>query len=255
MVSEKSAETMADPGAAESTATAFTSNATLISTQEPMWETVGPGSPEDEEIARFLAPYSEQVRKRANRVVGHLKQPMDRGVYGSGQSAIGNFVADAMVEAVISSIGAKPDLCFTNSGGLRQDLPEGPITEGQIIEVMPFDNSIVVFRFNGHQLNKLAERIARRGDPMSGMRYQKRSGRPENIQVGGHSINPEKMYTVCTNDYLFDGGGGYGFDGAENPIYTGVLLRDAMLSRFRDAAAEKIQISGELDGRVQEVSP
>jgi 2',3'-cyclic-nucleotide 2'-phosphodiesterase (5'-nucleotidase family) len=201
---------------------------------------------EDPEIVALLAPRAARVEAAAKRLVGHLDRPLGRG---KPESTMGNFVTDSMRQAMEAATGKIPDLCFTNMGGLRRDLPAGAITAGMVTELMPFDNSLVVFELDGASLKIMMERLAARGDALSGGRYVREGDRLHDVTVGGKDLDLHKTYRVCTNDYLFDGGGNYPLAPAKKVNTTGVLLRDALLSRFEDASAQKVPIEVSIEGR------
>jgi 2',3'-cyclic-nucleotide 2'-phosphodiesterase (5'-nucleotidase family) len=207
---------------------------------------INPDIPEDPEIVALLAPRAETVRAAASKVVGELKTPLTRG---KPESTMGNFVTDAMRQSVEASTGKKADICFTNMGGLRRDLPPGSITAGMVTELMPFDNSVVVFVLSGKDLKVMMERLSQRGDAISGARYTRQGDRLHEVIVGGRALDEKSDYRICTNDYIFDGGGNYPLEPAREVNTTGVLLRDAIRETFESAFSRKEGISGKLEGR------
>src|SRR5690606_6999714 len=138
-------------------------------------------------IVAFLAPQSQQVSARAKRVVGKLTAPLQRG---KPESTLGNFVTDAMREGLGRVTGKALDVCFTNSGGLRRDLDAGEVTEGVLVELMPFDNSIVVCEAPPERLEGLVQRLAQRGDPSSGLTFTRSDGKAVDVMVNGEPIAP-----------------------------------------------------------------
>ena len=180
----------------------------------------------DVAIEAELAPLRAEMEVYTQRVVGRLKSPLLRG---KPESTMGNFVSDAMRSHVKRTVGTEPDFCFTNLGGLRIDLPMGDVTAGQVTELMPFDNTIVVFRSTGSQTQQLLNRIAKRGDPVSGLTYRL----PGNsFEINGVAVRDDQTYHVCTNDYVFDGGSNYPINKKTLATYTGELLRDAIEQAF-----------------------
>lgn len=210
---------------------------------------IGEQVPPDPEVVAFLAPQAKQVNARAQRVIGRLKAPLQRG---KPESTLGNFVTDAMREGMGRFTGQPVDLCFTNSGGLRRDVDGGEVTEGVIVELMPFDNSIIVFEATASQLNGIIDRLAQRGDPASGLTYLRAGGKAREVKVGGKPIREGRVYRLCTNDYVFEGGGQYPFESVSNVSYTGVLLRDALIEAFERERAQGRAVAPTLDGRVKE---
>src|SRR5262249_23567395 len=104
----------------------------------------------DAKIEAVLAPAVEGARALKASPVGiTLGTPIRRA--GSPESPLGNFFTDAYLAAVPGA-----DVAFNNtSGGLRADLPAGPLSYGSLFEVMPFDNRVVTFRLSGAELRKI----------------------------------------------------------------------------------------------------
>lgn len=97
-----------------------------------------------------------------------------------------------------------------NRGGIRCGINKGPITQGRIMMMLPFDNRVVVLELKGSDLLEAFDVMASRGgDGISD------SGRavidPEtrkcsSVTIDGKPVDPEKSYTIATIDYLADGG-------------------------------------------------
>lgn len=64
-------------------------------------------------------------------------------------SVLGLWTSEIMLEAT----GA--DVAFTNTGGLRTSIPAGEITMGQLYEVIPFDNPVVIVELTGAQIKEV----------------------------------------------------------------------------------------------------
>ena len=180
----------------------------------------------NEAVESIIEPLRSEMQAYTQRVVGSLQAPLSRG---KPESTMGNFVTDAMMSHMQRITGVQPDFCFTNLGGLRVDLPAGEITAGQVTELMPFDNTIVLFKTTGKQTKDLLDRLVQRGDPVSGLRYRLPG---INFEIAQKPYDPDTSYTVCTNDYLFNGGGNYPFHPETRATYTGELLRDAIQETF-----------------------
>ena len=189
------------------------------------------GAP-DSALEAELEPLKLELRAYTQRIVGHLNGPLSRG---KPQSTLGNFVADAMFAQTSKLVGGGLDFCFTNLGGLRTDLPEGEITAGQIAELMPFDNTLIVFQTSGPDTLAVLKRLAQRGDPMSGVQYTAGGG---DFLIRGEAFDVGRHYTLCTNDYVFGGGSNYPIPPAAAATYTGVLLRDVIVQAFEEGSSD-----------------
>ncbi|MCP4500808.1 MAG: hypothetical protein GY822_12675 [Deltaproteobacteria bacterium] len=207
-------------------------------------------------MTSLLAPLAKKVNARANRIVGEIDGPMKRG---KPESAMGNFVTDAMREGLKDLAGAKVDACFTNAGGLRVDFDEGKVTEGMVVELMPFENSVVILQMNGARLRRIMARLSQRGDPVSGISYTRsRSGgmgySATNIKVNGKKLGDHKSYAVCTNDYVYEGGGRFEMEDIKEVRNTGILIRDLILHAFEKNRKAKEITHPAVEGRVKEAS-
>ena len=94
-------------------------------------------------------------------------------------------------------------------GGLRNILPEGDITVGDVFEILPFENSLGVLTMKGTDLRRLFEAIASlHGEGVSGIRLEiTKNGKLLNAFVGEKPLKDDQLYTVATIDYLADGNG------------------------------------------------
>ena len=168
----------------------------------------------------------------------------------NGGSHLGSIVADAMHRAFPSA-----DLALTNAGGLRANLPEGPLTMGHIQAVMPFDNRIVLVSIQGNKLQQLLEigtsgahgplqlsggtlvvtpneGISRDLD-QNGVSESWERNRLCSAHIGGQDIVPSKQYTIATTDFLLGGGDHLELAFDESTLLeTGPLLRDYLVQWF-----------------------
>ena len=110
-------------------------------------------------------------------------------------------------------------------------MPEGEISVGTLYELSPFENLIVLLRFDGAQILHLADELAvEGGEPISGLRMTIENGRAKNVSVGGAPVDPARMYWVSTNNWLADGGGPMAtLWQPRERIDTGSLLREVFI--------------------------
>ncbi len=163
----------------------------------------------DPAIERVLAPAVERVRALKAQPVGIvLDTPIRRLAPGS---PLGHLVTDALLASVPGA-----DVALNNtSGGLRADLPPGPLTYGGVFEVMPFDNVVVSVRLTGKQLKQVFAtqlQTARRIIGFSGIRV--RAGCSGNsldvvlIRDSGTPVTDDQVLLVVVSDFLATGGDG-----------------------------------------------
>lgn len=191
--------------------------------------------PPDPEVERILAPYRAQLDAKFGRVLCQAPQGLFRGRKGE-PNALGFWMADLMREAAAKATGLKVDAAITNSGGLRANLRRGPVTVGDIYEVMPFDNEVVVVEIKGSDLiHAVKQGLERRaGEPVSNLKTAL-SGTPDKpvcavAFADGGAIDPEAMYRVATSDYLAKSGDTMRALAGRKPVDTGLRLRDITLA-------------------------
>lgn len=186
---------------------------------------------ENAKVQAIVDKYDEELKPVFGEIVGNAKEAISRD-YNS-TSAAGNWFTDVMREY------AKVDVALTNAGGIRSDIDAGEITMEEIYTIMPFDNYIVNGSMTGAQILEILEHGASLEKGMiqvSGLNFEYDSTKPVGERVisvtmaDGTNLDPEKVYTVATNDFLSTGyGDGYTTFGKvewENPYY---LLREGLV--------------------------
>jgi 5'-nucleotidase len=99
-------------------------------------------------------------------------------------------------------------------GGLRADLPAGPLTFGPLYDTFPFDNRLVQFPMSGAELRQVFEnevRQRRRGAiGLAGVRVQVTCGGTEvaveMLRPSGQAVHDHEVLQVVTTDQLASGG-------------------------------------------------
>jgi 5'-nucleotidase len=187
----------------------------------PAWADAGAGRHPDPAVARLTQQAVAAVGPRVARVVAHSDLALTRRLSASGESVLGDFVADAQREAMHADIG------LMNAGGLRADLLPGAITWGDILTVHPFGNRILALNMTGAQLLRTLEEQWK-ADPAaipqilktSGLYYQWDPARPAGAHVvracDSHRLplRATALYRVAVNDFLVGGGDDFkGFGG------------------------------------------
>ncbi|MBI5711092.1 MAG: 5'-nucleotidase C-terminal domain-containing protein [Candidatus Eisenbacteria bacterium] len=208
----------------------------------------------DSAMAGRVARWNAAVAPLAATPVGRNARPLTRN--RGGESTLGDLVTDAMRAAVHA------DVALQNSGGLRADLPAGPVTRGAVYEVMPFDNTIVTMKLTGAELRRSFEEGLRFGrvTQQSGLRFSYDTGRPELqrlVQItraDGAPLEDAKLYVVAVNNFMAGGGDNYDtLARGRDRVETALTVRDA-LERFiaaKSAGGAALDLSP--DGRIQRV--
>ena len=124
-------------------------------------------------------------------------------------------------------------MAVTNNGGLRVPIREGVITVGEIFEVAPFENFLVVVELNGAEVQALADDIAGvGGEPIAGFSFHidGATGKAGGLRVGNEPLRANGTYRLVTLDYLLDGGDMMRTLWEQRPrVTTNITLRDAIV--------------------------
>ena len=184
----------------------------------------------DQSIEEMIAPYKKGVDAEMNAVVGETTGDL---LKAQPESTLGNFVADAILKVSDELYKGTVDLAISNYGGLRiVEIPEGPITKGRIFELMPFDNTLVVLEMNKAQLTQFYEHLSMSGGwPISaGVEIAiDTTNRKAEMFLNGQALEDNKMYAVCTSDYIANGGDQCSFLIDIPRTEINILFRDALL--------------------------
>jgi len=153
-----------------------------------------------------------------NEVIGHSPSFVEKK---KPSSALGNFMADAVMESALK-VYPLSTICILNYGGIRSTLDSGDITMGDIFQIMPFENEIVILKLNTTYIDSLQNFITTKGgEPMS-----------DNINSLKQVVmNDQDYFYLVTSDYMANGGDNYLFlIHATERINTGIKIRDALIA-------------------------
>lgn len=198
------------------------------------------------EIKQIIAPYKAEVDEEMNTVIATLPRSLKKQKI---ESTLGNWLADAIAEFVEEKTGREVDLAICNYGGVRIPmLPAGPLTVGDLYELMPFDNYVVTMELKGTTLLKLLKRIADYGGwPVSGsLRLAVQNDQVRKALIHQEPISPEKTYFVALSDYLANGGDRLDFLIERPHQNLNVYYRDALI----ETAKRQKEIAATIEGRI-----
>jgi len=204
---------------------------------------IGEQIEEDVELLTMLQPYVDQVESILSEVIGHAEGTFFNKDVRNRETALGNIIADSMLWRT-ERLGV--DFAIQNGGGIRSDLPKGPITMKLVYEILPFDNSVVVLTLKGSDVQSLFDHIATISSGQGafpqvseGLSFtiNRVARRCENILINGNPIDPDRTYKIATNSYLAGGGDGY------KTLLNAVGKYDSSMLQ-RDVFAEYIKYLG-----------
>jgi 2',3'-cyclic-nucleotide 2'-phosphodiesterase / 3'-nucleotidase / 5'-nucleotidase len=187
--------------------------------------------PPDTALQAMVARVRDEVGPQLTRVVGHAAEPLERG---PGEHPLGRLIADAQ------RWKAGAQIAIMNSGGVRAPLQAGALTWGDLYQVHPFGNMLMVLELHGRDIRDALEHAFRSGRPdaqVSGLlveydTLQAAGSRIVSLTLSdGTPLQDDAVYQVVANDFLSSGvGDGYEALGrhlSERP--TGVTDLDALI--------------------------
>ncbi|OZQ57310.1 hypothetical protein CA600_30690, partial [Paenibacillus sp. VTT E-133280] len=100
---------------------------------------------EDPEAKLILeTEYKPGIEELGNEVVGNSEVVLNgvRDNVRTKETNLGNLIADGMLFAA-KKAGTNAVIALQNGGGIRESINEGPITQSEVLGVLPFNNDLV----------------------------------------------------------------------------------------------------------------
>lgn len=187
----------------------------------------------DSWMTALIAKYNAVAAPLANRIIGQITADILRAANPAGESALGDVIADAQLDATDDPGFGDAVAAFMNPGGIRADLTyagsvagegDGNVTYGESFTVQPFGNSLVTMTLTGEQIDTMLEQqwlgpnaaAAKILQVSDGFTYSWSASAPAgskvdiaSIMINGVPINPTATYRVTVNSFLADGGDGF----------------------------------------------
>ena len=203
----------------------------------------------DSSVLTFLQPYSANVNKTMNDVVGIADISLEKK---QPESTLGNFMVDAFLAMAAEKYNIKTDVAFVNFGGMRlTQLPAGNVTNGKIFELMPFDNLLILQKLKGDVLQQFLDLTAAKGGwPMAGITMQIKERKAINVMVGGKPLDLNAIYTTVNSDFIANGGDNADMLRTVPQITNGYLMRDAIFDYIKKLKGQGKNISANIENRV-----
>jgi 5'-nucleotidase / UDP-sugar diphosphatase len=214
----------------------------------------------DPETMKVVEGYQAELDKELNVVIGKTEGPLDsrRNIVRTQEAAIGNLIADAMIEAV----GA--EIAIFGGGGIRADKEYpagGDITRRDILTELPFGNVTVLVEVTGQQVWDALENGfskiedgAGRFPQVGGMKVVADKSKPAgsrvvSVEIGGKPLDPKAIYKLATNDYMLEGGDGYtSFKGGKVTVDArgGKLIANDVMVMVKKHGTVKAKVEGRI---------
>lgn len=208
-----------------------------------------PAVPPDDSVTAMVAPYKAQLDAEMNEVLGNVSVELTKQ---KPESTLGNWVADVMLET-LQQDGQQVDFSIVNYGGLRVPyISAGPLTTGELFELSPFDNMIMIVDVPGLVLDTILQQIAAtEGWPVSkGVKLVIKNKMLVSSQISNQPIDPKRIYKVATLDYVANGGDDMKSFIPLSRKQTGKVLRDMLIAYVKKTTASGKEITSSIEGRI-----
>ncbi|MCG6858198.1 MAG: 5'-nucleotidase C-terminal domain-containing protein [Salaquimonas sp.] len=200
----------------------------------------------DETIVARVAELAGPIEELKSKPVGMSTAAIEgsREVCRAEECSMGNLVADAMLDRVKNQ---GVTIAIQNGGGLRASIDAGEITMGEVLTVLPFQNTLATFGLSGADVVASLESGVSgleegKGQfpQVAGLRYAfdasvaPGEGRIKQVQVMENGkwtdIDPNKEYLLVSNNFMRGGGDNYKLfrDHATNAYDYGPGLEDVL---------------------------
>ena len=193
---------------------------------------------EDPAALHRLTCYNSALTKNAGKAISfaaedllHVRIPGARSTAGNVLSE-GSHVACLAAESMLWQVrkaGLDARIALLNAGAVRCDIPQGEVTAGQIYDVLPFGNTLVIVEMSGSEVaatleHGVAAAISRSDQEgafpyAAGVCYTADASKPEGAYITGIDVQNsdgswepllgEEIYPVVVSSFIARGGDGY----------------------------------------------
>ena len=238
-----------------------------VSTPATGTRTPGGGGTAIDIAADIIAPLTADYASIEAQVVGNTDVNLDglRANIRTRETNLGNLIADGFVFAATALGGLDPNaggiIAMTNGGGIRASIDVGDITNGEVITVLPFANSLVVL--NGFKVQDLVDTLTNavsqlpnqdgRFLQISGFRFEYHQDTNEILNIylddgthlysayAGVLVGPDFTLDVITNSFTAAGGDDH--DALARYLATdlGISYAEALRVYLRDGLGGEVR--------------
>lgn len=203
----------------------------------------------DAGVQKLIDEAKTKAAPIANEAVGTITGDLPVKGTASGESPLGDVIADAQLEATLPN-GAQ--IAMTNPGGIRADLTyasspngegDGVVTYGEAFTVQPFANIMQTITLTGANLKSVLEQqwqangVVRILQISKSLNYTYTSSAPagsriSNLTLNGAPIDLAASYRVSVNNFLAAGGDGFTEFTKGTDVTGGPVDLDALIAYF-----------------------
>lgn len=224
--------------------------------------------PANAELAAMMHNRAVPVQNMLTEPVGNIVadtpagQPLERPnvlICRAGECRSGNLVSDALLHYWQGAA----DIALVGGGTLRNPLPAGPVSTGDIIAAIPFENNLMLAEMDGVTLLAALEQGLSRYEEgkgfflqVAGLRYSFKAENPRGSRLLSASVlgadktwqpvQPQARYRVSTSSFQARGGDGF-------TMLAGLNWRDSeqnISDVVREYISTRSPVEVQLEGRI-----
>ena len=204
--------------------------------------------PKDPEQTALISAYDKVAAPIGGRRAGSIKETLSRVPTDTGESVLGDIIADAQLAATSAAAKGGAVIALTNPGGIRIDIiksEDGIATYADLFASQPFRHQLVTLTLTGAQIkDALEQQWIDRNRPRilqvsKGFSYVWDATKPygehviaARLSLNGKRIDPAARYRVTVNNYLSVGGDGFAVFKQGTGQQYGVYDVDALYAYF-----------------------
>lgn len=187
----------------------------------------------------IIDPYRTKVDAIMKEVIGFSDSNF---VSTAPHSVLSNFVVDAVFKKGINSaqsyfpeMNPSNTIGLLNFGGIRASISKGDITIGNIFEIMPFDNIIVVLKIDYSKIDQFLNYLYEKGGQPISNATASLSNTTKEMKINSQPFTKNQPIYIITSDYLSSGGDKMDF--LMSPLKkwdTGILIRNVLIDEIRE---------------------
>jgi 5'-nucleotidase len=210
---------------------------------------VDPKGAKDAALTALIDRYAVLTAPLENRVVGKLTREVNSVLSPSGESTLGNLIADAHLFGTAAPDQGGAVIAFNNPGSLRAPIipaADGGVKYGELFRAQPFQNDLIIMTMTGKQLKDLLEQQFRTSDPIDrarllgvskGFTYTWDNSKPRgekivpgSMKLNGVPLDPVLQYRVVANGFLAGGSEGMTLFREGTDRQVGILDLEALVA-------------------------
>ncbi len=190
----------------------------------------------------WLIPYKMKIDSTMGRFIFKTASGMSKGL---PVSKMGIFLCDLL----LSGDSLNGNAILLNEGGIRSSFVKGQVTAGNVFEVLPFDNRMVLIELDSMDFIVLLDVFAKKGGtPVGGFEWGIADKKTESVRFK-KSLEQNKV-RVWVNDYMAQGGDQCSVLIGKPWKSEGPLIRDAVLERIQKTIPSDSVVDVQVDQRI-----